>query len=180
MGAIEIALALAQFAPGIIGMLKGPKAEELASKVVGVASTVAGVPGPQALEAIKANQEMSQQFQIKMFEIQAAEIRAERDAEVAAGKDARAMQVAALQQDDLFSKRFAYYFAITWTLFGMAYFVGVTLVDLEGSRLRFADTILGLLIGTIFGGIFSWVYGSVSRNAHKDATIAALAEAASK
>jgi len=63
--------------------------------------------------------------------------------------DARAMQVAALAQDDTFSKRFVYYLAAFWSV-GAAVYIGfVTFGTIPASNVRFADTILGFLLGTV-------------------------------
>lgn len=61
---IPIAMALAQFAPMIAGWLGGSKAEDVASKVVGVAQAVTGQSSPDAaLAAIQADPNLSFQFQ---------------------------------------------------------------------------------------------------------------------
>lgn len=44
-------------------------------------------------------------------------------------QNARAMQIAALGQEDLLSKRFIYFFGAAWSLFAMVYFAAVTFVE---------------------------------------------------
>lgn len=73
---------------------------------------------------------------------------------------ARHMQEVALQQEDTFSKRFIYYFATAWSLFAMTYFAFVTFGTVPESGTRMADTILGVLIGTVITGFFNFFYGS--------------------
>lgn len=90
-------------------------------------------------------------------------------------QSARQMQVAALQQDDLFSKRFIYGFAIFWSLFAMVFFVFVTFGEVPEKNLRMADTILGFLIGTAIAGIFNFFLGTTYRSQKKDETISTLA-----
>lgn len=90
-------------------------------------------------------------------------------------QSARQMQVAALQQDDLFSKRFIYGFAIFWSLFAMVFFMFVTLGNVPEKNLRMADTILGFLIGTAIASIFNFFLGTTFRSQKKDDTIKALA-----
>lgn len=85
----------------------------------------------------------------------------------------RKMQIAALQQDDVFSKRFVYYFAIGWSGFSMVYFLWATFGQVENQRM--ADTILGVLIGTCLASFFQFFYGSTSRSQKKDDTIQAMA-----
>ena len=90
-------------------------------------------------------------------------------------QSARKMQVAALQQDDLFAKRFIYGFAIFWSLFAMVFFMFVTFGDVPEKNLRMADTILGFLIGTAIAGIFNFFLGTTFRSQKKDETISTLA-----
>lgn len=66
---LPIAIALAQFAPMIANMLGGPKAEEVATKVVNVAQAVTGQATPDAaLAAIQTNPELAMQFQSKVVD----------------------------------------------------------------------------------------------------------------
>lgn len=64
MPIIAIASALAQFAPMIAGWLGGPKAEDVAQKVVGVAQAVTGAAdGNAALGMIQTDPNLAFQFQ---------------------------------------------------------------------------------------------------------------------
>lgn len=66
---LPIAIALAQFAPMIAGMLGGPKAADVATKVVGIAQAVTGQSTPDAaLAAIQANPELAMQFQTRLVD----------------------------------------------------------------------------------------------------------------
>lgn len=87
---------------------------------------------------------------------------------------ARDMQIAALQQDDLFSKRFLYYFAMAWSLFAGVYIMCITLLAIPEDNRRFADTILGFLLGTIIAQIIAFFFGSSRSSQAKDATIQAV------
>ncbi len=92
-----------------------------------------------------------------------------------ADKDsARKMQVAALQQDDLFSKRFIYYFSIAWSLFAMAFMATVTLADIPEKNASTVSTIMGFLLGTAVSSIFSFFLGTTQANKSKDTAIANL------
>lgn len=73
MPLIPIAMALAQFAPGIIRLLTGSdKAEEVAGQVVGIAQTITGTSdGDAALAAIKAHPGKVLEFQQAMAAQQA-------------------------------------------------------------------------------------------------------------
>ncbi|UEP31623.1 MULTISPECIES: 3TM-type holin [unclassified Burkholderia] len=71
MPLIPIAMALAQFAPMIAGWLGGSKAEDVATKVVGVAQAVTGQSAPDAaLAAIQADPNLALQFQKAVLEQQ--------------------------------------------------------------------------------------------------------------
>lgn len=83
-------------------------------------------------------------------------------------QNARSMQAAALQQDDIFSKRFIYYFAIFWSVVAAA-FIGIILfVEIPPNNIRFADTILGFLLGTIVAQIIAFFFGSSKSSQNKD------------
>lgn len=72
MPLIGIAMALAQFAPMIAGWLGGSKAEDVATKVVGVAQAVTGQSAPDAaLAALQADPNLALQFQKAVLDQQA-------------------------------------------------------------------------------------------------------------
>ena len=87
---------------------------------------------------------------------------------------ARKMQIAALEQNDLFSKRFVYWFAIIWSLFAMGFFIAITFADVPEKNLRMADTILGFLIGTAIASVFNFFLGTSMGSRKKDETISTL------
>lgn len=74
--------------------------------------------------------------------------------------DARDMQKASLSQDDLFSKRFIYYFAIFWSVFAVLYLTGITFLEIPKENVRFADTTVGFLLGTIVATLIGFFYGN--------------------
>jgi hypothetical protein len=73
---------------------------------------------------------------------------------------AREMQIAALQQESWFAKNFLYIFTSLWSAFAMVYFAFVTFGTVAESGVRMADTILGVLIGTVLTGFFNFFFGS--------------------
>jgi hypothetical protein len=75
-------------------------------------------------------------------------------------QDARDMQGKALAQEDTFSKRFLYYFTAICTILAFTYIGFITFGDIPPENVRFADTILGFVLGTILGQMFSFFYGS--------------------
>jgi hypothetical protein len=82
--------------------------------------------------------------------------------------NARNMQVEALQQDDLFSKRFIYIFATFWSVFAASYIGFITFGTIPEDNQRFADTILGFLLGTVVATILQFFFGSSMGSKEKD------------
>jgi len=82
--------------------------------------------------------------------------------------DARAMQVAALGQDDKFSKRFVYVFAAGWSIVAVVYIFMITFMSIPTANVRFADTVLGFLLGTIVATIINYFYGSSKSSSDKN------------
>ena len=167
---IPIAMQLAQFAPSIIKLLTGSdKAGDVAGKVIDVAKAVTGAPtGEAAVKVIQADPAKVLEFQLAMG---AQQLDLERMF-LADVQSARTMQIAALGQDDLFSKRFVYYFAAAWSLFSMVYFLAVTFSPPAPAGQRIADTILGVLIASVVGVMFSYFYGSTKGSAEKTRLLA--------
>lgn len=93
---------------------------------------------------------------------------------------ARDMQMTALNQDDLFSKRFLYYFAIGWSIIATVFIFGITFWPVPETSVRFADTILGFLLGTIVAQIIAFFFGSSRSSKEKDDVVAALTKGVSK
>ena len=87
--------------------------------------------------------------------------------------DARAMQTAALQQDDKFSKRFVMYLAIFWSLTAVSYIFFITFGTIPEANVRFADTILGFLLGTVVATIINFFLGSSASSKEKTEVLAA-------
>jgi hypothetical protein len=82
--------------------------------------------------------------------------------------NARAMQAAALQQSDLFSKRFVYYFTWFWAVIASTYVGFITFGDIPEANVRFADTILGFILGTVIATIVQFFFGSSLGSKEKD------------
>ncbi len=126
------------------------------------------IPDPAAkAEAQTKLLELQMQGQIKLEELGIQDLR------IAAGDrdSARKMQIAALANDDKFSKRFVYFFTIFWSLCSAMYIGFITFGTIPEHNIRFADTILGFILGTAVASMFSYFYGSTSSSKSKDATI---------
>ena len=91
-------------------------------------------------------------------------------------QSARQMQTAALSQSDLFSKRFIYYFAMFWAVAAAIYIGFITFAPIPEANIRFADTVLGFLLGTIVSQIISFFYGSSRSSQSKDELIKSVVE----
>lgn len=74
--------------------------------------------------------------------------------------NARSMQVENLKQDDVFSKRFVYYFAVFWSIFAVVYLTSITFIEIPKENIRFADTVVGFTLATIVGTLFGFFYGN--------------------
>lgn len=143
---------------------------------VALVSSATGTNDPtKALEALQTDpatmvrlRELAVQDEASIRE----HVRAMAEMQLLDVQSARTMQIAALGQDDIFSKRFVYYFAAAWSLFSMAYFIGVTFwpPPLDGQRI--ADTILGVLIASVIGVMFAYFYGSTKGSAEKTRLLA--------
>lgn len=164
-----IIMGLAQLAPSLIRYFSGNEmAATVAEKVVGIAQDITGVAPEHTVQVLQADPQKLLEFQS-----QVAERQHELDkAYLADMQNARAMQMAALGQEDVFSKRFVYYFASAWSLFAMLYFCAVTFIDLPAGGQRVADTVLGVLITSVVGGMFAYFYGTTKNSAEKTRLLA--------
>ena len=145
-----LASLLKNVAPALATVVAGPLggiAMKTIAEKLGVEDTVEAIA-----TAIQTDPEAAQKLadiDLKQFEL-----------EVKDRDGARAMQIAALQQDDWFAKNFIYLFTSAWSIFAMAYFGFVTFGNVPEGGVRMADTILGVLIGTVLTGFFNFYFGS--------------------
>lgn len=170
MDPITIALGLGQFVPAIAKWITGSdKAAEVAEQVIGIAETVTGKYGADVIGSIKADPALLIQFKERVLE---RETELDR---LAYGDmaNARHMQEVALQQEDKLAKRFVYYLAGFWSVFSCLYIVVITVVNIPETSIRFVDTILGFLLGTVVATIIQFFLGSSVGSKSKD-TLAEL------
>ena len=82
--------------------------------------------------------------------------------------NARDMAKAAMASSDPFVRRFTYYFITVWSIFAMSYIPLITFGDIPQENVRFADTILGFMLGTVMASMFSFLLGSSFGSRVKD------------
>ena len=109
---------------------------------------------PEQIENIREAAQRHEEFRIEQDNLNTA--------------NARNMQVAALGQEDLFSKRFVYYLASFWSIVSAAYVGAVTFIPIPKGNERVLDTVLGFLLGTIVATIINYFMGSSSGSAAKN------------
>ncbi len=163
-------------APLIMGIISSL----ISSKLPQVAQAVAdkGVDYVSDKLGIKLEPDMSAE---KIAEIQVAaqkheEFKIEQDNKNT--DSARIMQGTALQQDDLFSKRFVYYLATFWSFATAVYIACITFMVIPEGNTRFADTVLGFLLGTAIATILNFFFGSSQSSKDKTEAISTLVKKA--
>ena len=146
----ELLKLLGNIAPALASIVAGPlggaAVSAIASKL-GVADTVEAVT-----QAVAADPDAA----LKLAQIDLETIKAE----YANTADARDMQKIALQQSDVFSKRFTMYLTAFWSVCAATYVGFITFSVIPESNVRFADTILGFILGTVIATMLNFWFGS--------------------
>jgi hypothetical protein len=81
---------------------------------------------------------------------------------------ARDMQLKAMDSDDPLVRRFVYYFISFWSVLCATYIGCITFLDIPDENVRFADTILGFVLGTMVAAMFQFLLGSSLGSRKKD------------
>ncbi len=76
----------------------------------------------------------------------------------------------------VFGRRFILYFAAGWSIVAIAYIFAITFIDIPEANQRYADTILGFLLGTVIAQVMGYIFGSSLGSQKKDETIASIAK----
>lgn len=159
MSLVAIGLKLAEVT-GLAGKLGkwlgGANGEAVAKQVISIAQAVTGETDPQkAADAVLANKAQLMEFEEQLFqrELQLSQLAFQNT------ENARAMQVEALKQNDNFSKRFIYYLALLWSSFAAFYITLITFLEIPEKSIRFADSALSFLLGTVVATIVCFFYG---------------------
>lgn len=82
--------------------------------------------------------------------------------------NARDMAKHAMSSNDWFVRRFTYFFITAWSLFAMTFIPLITFGTIPQDNVRFADTILGFMLGTVMASMFSFLLGSSFGSRVKD------------
>ncbi len=82
--------------------------------------------------------------------------------------NARDMAKAAMASNDWFVRRFTYFFITAWSIFAMVYIPYITFGTIPVENTRFADTILGFMLGTVMASMFNFLLGSSFGSRKKD------------
>jgi len=146
----ELIQFLARTAPALASIVAGPiggLAVSAIAKKFGVEDTVDAVT-----KAVVEDPDAA----LKLAQIDLEKLKAE----YANTADARAMQVAALNQSDIFSKRFTMYLTVFWSVAAVAYVGFITFGVIPDNNVRFADTILGFILGTVVSTVLNFWFGS--------------------
>ena len=141
---------LGSIAPALASLVAGPAgglAVSAIAKKLGVTDTVEAVT-----EAIAGDPEVA----LKLAQIDLDKIKAD----YANTADARDMQKIALQQSDTFSKRFTMYLTSFWSIAAAVYIGFITFSIIPEPNVRFADTILGFILGTVIATMLNFWFGS--------------------
>jgi uncharacterized membrane protein YwzB len=81
---------------------------------------------------------------------------------------ARDMQLKEMDSDDPLVRRFVYYFVSFWSVLSATYIGFITFGEIPESNIRFADTILGFVLGTMVASMFQFLLGSSLGSRSKD------------
>lgn len=81
---------------------------------------------------------------------------------------AREMQLKAMDSEDPLVRRFVYYFIAFWSLLSATYIGFITFGNIPDDNIRFADTILGFVLGTMVASMFQFLLGSSIGSRKKD------------
>jgi hypothetical protein len=81
---------------------------------------------------------------------------------------ARDMQLKAMESDDPLVRRFVYFFIAGWSILSATYIGFITFGEIPESNIRFADTILGFVLGTMVASMFQFLLGSSLGSRAKD------------
>jgi hypothetical protein len=78
------------------------------------------------------------------------------------------MQMQAMKSDDPLVRRFIYFFIAFWSIFAAVFIPALIWVPIGEDNMRFADTVLGYVMGTMVTSMFAFLLGSSQGSRMKD------------
>lgn len=181
---VDLKNALQKLAPAIFGVVAGPYAPLAVAGVSAISNAVLGKPDGTEEEIATAvtnglTPEMVQAMQKadKEFILEAKRLRLQsKQMDLDNTKDARNMQRSILQQEDTYIKRFIYNYTYIVTGFTLSYILMITFFEVPDKNVRFADIILGFMLGTLLATLLNYHFGSSAGSGHKSTMFSKLLE----
>ena len=130
-----------------------PEVLNIASKITGIGALDALGKAIRKSDSLTANQK---ETALELIKLDYADL-----------EDARDLQKVALQQEDLFSKRFIYYLTIAVFSFSALIVIMLFFVEMPEKNRDVINFILGVVVGTGLTGIFQYFFGSSSGSKDK-------------
>lgn len=174
MGAVEIALALAQFAPSLLRYFGvGEKSAAVAEKAIEIAKQVTGTPtGPEAIEALRQNAQLAHDFNLAVLKMDGDL----EQAYLADVKDARSRDIDVRKLNGGENKR-ADVMVISAAV-GLICCLAVLIVfrkEIPGEAVGIISTIAGIF-GACLRDAFQFEFGSSKGSRDKNELIARLGQ----
>ena len=145
---------------GIVSMLANKGMNILSNAIDGGADKVIDMVAEKTGIELSADKELSTEELVKLQEFERVHESELLKYHTENTKSARDMQKTALAQEDVFSKRYVYYLATFWSAVAVIYIFMITFMNIPADNIRFADTVLGFLLGTIVATIINFFFGS--------------------
>lgn len=157
--------------PALITMAASKISEALGYEVPSDKSGINNAVSSATQEQLLKIKELDNEFQVKMKELGFNTLDSLIKAEITDKDSARQMQIEALKQDGWFAKNFVYLLASFWTVTTVIYIGFITFGNIPMENVRFADTILGFLLGTVIATIINFFMGTSFTSRMKDESI---------
>ena len=157
--------------PALVTMAATKISEALGYDVPADTQSINQAVSSASQEQLIKIKELDLQFQVKMQELGFNTLDSLVKAETADKASARKMQVEALKQEGWLAKNFVYMLASFWTVATIIYIGFITFGSIPEANVRFADTILGFLLGTVIATIINFFMGTSFSSRIKDESI---------
>lgn len=152
---------LAQVAPSVVSAFAGDKSGKAVEKALSIAEEITGQPGDKALKAIEADPALALQYKTAVIDYEKHILQLEAD-------DRKNARENTLSNQDAFVRRFTCWLGAACLAVGITYVFCITFLPIPDGNLRFADTILGVVISSLFCGVTGFFFGSSMGSKEKD------------